>query len=138
MNDIYLYLVLSGVLTLLLWTPYIVARLFVWGPLTFLSNYPKNFPIEKPAQPLWAERSQRAHLNMVETMPAFIAVVIGSSYLMNSSSETIAAIAFWCTIFFWARVVHAVIYIAGIPYLRTPVYLVSWFSILAIAAKAIL
>ena len=137
MNEIYLYLVLSGVLTLLLWTPYIVARLFVWGPLTFLNNYPENFPVETPQQPLWAARAQRAHLNMVETMPAFIAVVIGSSYLLSSSAQAITAIAYWCSVFFWARVAHAVVYISGIPYLRTPVYLVSWFSILAIAAKAI-
>lgn len=36
-------------------------------------------------------------------------------------------------VFFYARLTHAFVYIAGIPYLRTPVYLVSWFSILAIA-----
>ena len=138
MNDIYLYLALSGVLTLLLRTPYIVARLFVWGPLTFLSNYPEGFPMESPKQPMWAERAQRAHLNMVETMPAFIAVVIGSSHMIGDSSTNIAAIASWCAVFFWARVAHAVVYVLGVPYLRTPVYLVSWFSILAIAATALL
>lgn len=135
MNEIYLYLALSGVLTLLLWTPYIVARLFVWGPITFLNNYPEGFPIKQPQQPLWAERAQRAHLNMVETMPAFIAVVLGSSNLVTTGVETIAS---WCAIFFWARVAHAVVYILGIPYLRTPVYLVSWFAILAIASSALL
>lgn len=72
MNDIYYYLLLSGVLTLLLWTPYILARVFVWGLPTFLNNYPNNFPIDKPQQPLWAERAQRAHLNMVETMPRLL------------------------------------------------------------------
>ena len=138
MNEVYFYLTLSGVLTLLLWTPYIVARLFVWGPLTFLNNYPNNFPIEKPKQPLWAERAQRAHLNMIETMPAFIAVVIGSSFLVNNSESSIATIAAWCAVFFWARIGHAIVYILGIPYLRTPVYLISWFSILVIAATAIL
>ncbi|MGH1541279.1 MAG: MAPEG family protein [Arenicella sp.] len=138
MNDVYYYLILSGVLTVLLWTPYIVARLFVWGPLTFLNNYPDNFPLEKPQQPLWAERAQRAHLNMVETMPAFIAVAIGSGFLVNDSNASIASIASWCAVFFWARVAHAVVYIAGIPYLRTPVYLISWLSILVIAATAIL
>lgn len=137
MNNIYLYLVLSGVLTLLLWTPYIVARLFVWGPFTFLNNYPKDFPKESLEQPLWAERAQRAHLNMVETMPAFTAVVIGSAYLVSSASQEVAAIASWCAVFFWARVAHAVIYILGVPFLRTPVYLISWFSILAIAAIAV-
>lgn len=138
MNDIYLYLVLSGALTLLLWTPYIVARLLVWGPLTFLNNYPENFPREKPQQPLWAERAQRAHLNMVETMPAFIAVVIGASHLVADSSSAIAAIGTWSAIFFWSRIAHAGVYILGIPYVRTPVYLLSWLAILAIAVKAVL
>lgn len=137
MSDIYLYLVLSGVLTLFLWMPYVVARLFVWGPLTFVKNYPENFPKELPVQPLWAERAQRAHLNMVETMPAFIAVVVGTTILINDGSQGVESIAFLCAVFFWSRVLYSVVYILGIPYLRTPVYLVSWFSILAIAASVL-
>jgi len=137
MNDIYLALVLTGVLTLLQWLPYIVARLFVWGPMAFIKNYPENFPIDQPQQPLWAERAQRAHLNMVETMPAFIAVALGSAFLANGSTEALNFIASWCTIFVWARVAYALVYILGVPYLRTPVYLASWFSILAIASSVL-
>jgi uncharacterized MAPEG superfamily protein len=40
-------------------------------------------------------------------------------------------------VFFVARVLHAVVYTAGIPYLRTPVYLVSWASILMIGFQAL-
>jgi len=134
MQNIYFYLALSGVLTLLLWTPYIVARLFNWGIGTFLNNYPKNFPQEEPPQPLWAARAQRAHLNMVETMPAFVAVVIGALQLGEGNTAVVATIASWSAIFFWSRVVHAAVYIIGVPYLRTPVYLVSWFAILMIAS----
>lgn len=136
MSDIYLYLGLSGVLTVLLWLPYIAARLFVWGLADFINNYPQNFPIEKPQQPLWAERAQRAHLNTVETMPAFIAVVLGASFHLAGSPADLSVVASWAAVFFWARVVYALVYISGLPYLRTPVYLVSWFSILAIAARA--
>jgi len=138
MSDIYCYLVLSGVLTLLLWTPYILARAITWGIPTFLHNYPENYPKEAPEQPLWAERAQRAHLNMVETMPAFIAVVLGASALAADNSAVLASIASWCAVFFWARVAHAAVYITGLPFLRTPVYLVSWFAILAIAAAVML
>jgi uncharacterized MAPEG superfamily protein len=134
MNDIYFYLTLSGVLTLILWTPYIIARLFSWGLSTFLNNYPENFPNKQPEQTLWAARAQRAHLNMVETMPAFIAVVIGASQLNISNSAAIITITSWVSIFFWSRLAHAVVYIIGIPYLRTPVYLVSWAAILMIAS----
>lgn len=69
METAYIYLALSGMLTLLLWTPYILARVFVWGLPTFLNNYPEGFPAQAPEPPLWAQRAQRAHLNMVETLP---------------------------------------------------------------------
>ena len=135
MDTAYLYLALSGVLTILMWTPYIVARLFVWGPLTFLTNYPENFPREEPTPPLWAERAKRAHLNMVETMPAFIAVIVSADYLIGDSAGLyIGALA---KAFFFARVAHAIVYTLGIPALRTPIYLVSWACILLIA-KAVL
>lgn len=130
MKEAYTFLILSGALTALLWTPYITARLFVWGLGSFLNNYPVNFPREAPEQPLWAERAQRAHLNMVETMPAFIAVVVGAGFVAEGAAASVAS---WAAVFFYARVIHAVIYILGVPYLRTPVYLVSWFAILAIA-----
>lgn len=135
MQDVFIYLALSGVLTVLLWTPYIVARLFVWGPLAFLNNYPEGFPATQPEPPLWAQRAQRAHLNMVETMPAFIAVVVAAAALETGSAATIAG---WAAVFFYARVLHAVVYIAGVPYLRTPVYLVSWAAILMIGAEILL
>ncbi len=134
MQDVFIYLALSGVLTVLLWTPYIVARLFVWGLPTFLNNYPEGFPANQPEPPLWAQRAQRAHLNMVETMPAFIAVVVAAAALETGS----AAVAQWAAVFFYARVLHAVVYIAGVPYLRTPVYLVSWAAILMIGAEILL
>jgi uncharacterized MAPEG superfamily protein len=138
METIYMYLGLSGVLTLLLWTPYIVARMFVWGIPTFLNNYPEEFPAKAPKQPLWAERAQRAHLNMVETMPAFIAVSLAAAGLLAGNAGAIEAVAGFAQLFFFARVVHAVVYILGLPFLRTPVYLVSWFAILAIAAQFVL
>lgn len=136
METAYIYLTLSGVLTVLLWTPYILARIFVWGLLTFLGNYPKNFPAEQPTPPLWAQRAQRAHLNMVETLPAFIAVIVGADYLIGDAAGLM--IALWAKIFFFARVAHAIVYILAIPALRTPIYLVSWAAILMIAKTALL
>lgn len=130
MENAYFYLTLSGILTLLLWTPYILARLFVWGLPTFLNNYPEGFPATAPEPPLWAQRAQRAHLNMVETLPAFIAVIVAATWLVGDAQG--AVIGGLAQLFFFARVAHAVVYILGIPYLRTPVYLVSWGAVLAI------
>ncbi len=135
METAYYYLGLSGILTVLLWTPYILARAINWGIPTFLNNYPEGFPKNQPEPPLWAVRSQRAHLNMVETLPAFAAVVLAAGTIAPDGAYS--SIAQWAQIFFVARLVHAVVYTLGVPYLRTPVYLVSWLAIMMIGMEVI-
>lgn len=135
MNLALYYLASSGMLCILLWIPYILNRVFVWGIPAFANNYPsKKFPAEAPITPVWAQRAQRAHLNMVETLPAFAAVVL-AAYLTDADNAIVASGA---AIFFWARVFHASIYILGIPYLRTPIYLISWAAVLMIGAQVVL
>jgi len=135
MNAPLFYLAASGMLCVLLWTPYILNRVFVWGIPAFASNYPsRKFPAEAPAIPVWAERAQRAHLNMVETLPAFAAVVLAASL----TTANTGAFASWAAVFFWARILHASVYILGVPYLRTPIYLISWASVLMIGAQVVL
>lgn len=137
METAFVYVVLSSLLCILLWMPYIGARAFVaWGLPAFLHNYPPEFPVKTPEQPLWAARAQRAHLNLVETLPAFVGVVWAASVLAEPVVVA-GAVATWASVFFWSRVAHALVYTAGIPYLRTPIYLVSWVAILAIAAIAL-
>ncbi len=135
METAYLYLGLSGMLCALLWTPYILSRAMTWGIPTFLNNYPKGFPQVQPEAPLWAQRSQRAHLNLVETLPAFAAVLLAAGHLAPTAA--MASIAMWAQIFFLARLGHALVYTLGIPYLRTPVYLVSWAAILIIGSTIV-
>ena len=132
MQTAYYYLALSGILTILLWTPYILSRMFTWGLPAFLNSYPKEIPI----QPEWAKRAQRVHLNMVETMPAFIAVVIAAGYI--SPTDSVNDVAFWSQVFFYARIIHAVLFSFAVPYLRTPSYLVSWFAIIMIGSQSIM
>lgn len=135
MNTALGYLAASGMLCVLLWTPYIVNRLFVWGVPAFITNYPdKSFPAETPEIPVWASRAQRAHLNLVETLPAFAAVVLAA----HLSAVDPAFLTTWAAIFFWARIFHASVYILGVPFLRTPIYLVSWLSILVIGLQVVL
>ena len=129
------FVALSGVLGILLWTPYVVARMVVWGLPTFLNNYPAGFPAKQPEQPLWAARAQRAHLNLLETLPAFLAVVLAASVLAPAAGPVVGM---WAAVFFWARVVHAVVYTLGVPYVRTPVYLASWAAVLVIGAQALI
>ena len=136
MDIAYFYLAASGLLTVLLWTPYILARMFVWGVPTFLNNYPANFPAEEPVPPLWAQRAKRAHLNMVETMPAFIAVVLAAAAIVPDQAYT--TVGQWAAVFFFARLAHAVVYILGVPYLRTPAYLISWAAVLMIGVQSVI
>lgn len=135
MEQAYHYLALAGVLTVLMWTPYILARLAVWGLRDFITNYPAGFPAVEPEPPLWAQRAKRAHLNMVETMPAFIAVIVAAAFLPDRVSGEF--VGYWAMVFFYARVVHYIVYTLGIPLLRTPTYLVSWAAILAISVQLI-
>ena len=72
---------------------------------------------------------------MVETLPAFAAVVLAASAI--APSDAYSSIAQWAQVFFVARLAHAIVYTLGVPYLRTPVYLVSWLAILMIGMKAI-
>ena len=135
METAYTFLALSGLLTVLLWLPYITARMFIWGLPTFLHNYPEDFPLREPATPMWVERSKRAHLNMVETMPAFIAVTVAAGLLGDGSNA--AAVGMWAQVFFFARIAHALVYTLAVPALRTPTYLVSWAAIIMIGVQAI-
>ena len=81
----------------------------------------RDQPFELPA---WGVRANRAHLNMVENLPVFAALVL-VAHVAGASNE---ATAFGATLFFWGRVAHAVIYIAGIPYLRTVAFAVTLFG----------
>lgn len=137
MEELIKYLAYSGILTLLLWVPYITARVFIWGLGTFLNNYPDKFPKKEPEEPLWVSRSKRAHLNMVETMPAYLAVMLAAVLAASSNSDILATSIQWSQIFLIARIVHAFVYTIGIPFLRTPSYLISWFAILAIGFSLI-
>ena len=133
MEQAYHYLALAGVFTVLMWVPYILARLAAWGLKDFVTNYPQGFPATEPEPPLWAQRAKRAHLNMVETLPAFVAVVIAAAFLQDRVDGEF--VGHWAMIFYYARVVHYIVYSLGIPFLRTPSYLVSWAAILAIGVQ---
>jgi uncharacterized MAPEG superfamily protein len=69
----------------------------------------------------WAGRAQRAHWNMLESLVLFAILVIAAQL----AGKTNAVTALGAKVFFWGRVAHAVIYLAGIPWLRTAAWAVS-------------
>jgi uncharacterized MAPEG superfamily protein len=69
----------------------------------------------------WAGRARRAHLNMIENLVLFASLVL----IVAVANKANATTATGAMIFFWARVAYAIIYLIGIPWLRTVAWAVS-------------
>jgi uncharacterized MAPEG superfamily protein len=76
----------------------------------------------------WAGRAQRAHRNLLENLPLFIALVL----IAQLANRTNAMTALGAELFFWGRLVQAIIYIAGIAWLRTLAWVVSVIGMIMI------
>lgn len=68
-----------------------------------------------------AGRAQRAHRNMLESIVLFAALVL----LAHIAGRANATALLGAQLFFWARLAYAVVYVVGIPYLRTGVWAIS-------------
>lgn len=77
----------------------------------------------------FAGRAQRAHLNMIENMVLFTALVLIAAVSGKSNATT----AMGALVFFWARLIYAVIYLLGIPWLRTLAWAASVVGMVMIA-----
>ena len=118
------YLALTALLTAALWIPYVVCQVATNG---FLK--PQNYtdPTPRPL-PLWGKRADRTYLNAVEVFAPFAALVIVAHLAGKANAMT----AFWAAAFFWMRVAHAVVYLLGIPYIRTLVFTLGFVSVAGI------
>ena len=81
----------------------------------------------------FAGRARRAHLNMVENMVLFTALVLVAAVAGKANAMT----AMGALVFFWARLIYAVIYLLGIPWLRTLAWVVSVVGMVMIAWQLI-
>jgi uncharacterized MAPEG superfamily protein len=118
------WLMLTIILTGLMWIPYILDRSAVRG-LTVAMGNPS--PSDKPQSP-WAQRMIAAHDNAVENLVLFAPLVLVAHELEISNGTTVAA----CAVYFWARLAHVIVYGLGIPVLRTLVWTVSWLALAAL------
>mgnify|MGYP001600901728 CR=1 FL=1 len=84
-----------------------------------------------PAIEGWAGRAVRAHRNMLENIVLFAALVL----VAQVAGKTNATTALGAQVFFWARLVYAGVYIAGVPWLRTGVWGVSMVGLLMILVQ---
>jgi uncharacterized MAPEG superfamily protein len=81
----------------------------------------------------WAGRAERAHRNMLESLVLFAILVLAARALNISNGMTVLG----AQLFFWGRVAHAALYIAGIPWLRTAAWLLSVVGLVLIFLQLI-
>ena len=99
------YLLLTAILTGVLWIPVVIGYVKTRGPLT-----DESYKVA-PTSPLppWVSRANRAHVNAVENFAPFAAVVLVANAAGISTSVTVACAA----VYFYARLAHAIVHISG-------------------------
>jgi uncharacterized MAPEG superfamily protein len=70
----------------------------------------------------WAGRAYRAHHNMLENLVLFAALVLVAQLLNKGGTPQVLLGA---QLFLYGRIAYALIYVAGIPWLRTLAWAVS-------------
>ena len=118
------YLALTALLTALLWVPFIIMRVRAEGALT-ATDY-KELP--QPELPANVRCANRAHLNAVENLPVFVALVLVAH--VSGEADSVTALA--ATVYFWIRLAHALLFYAGTPYARTAAFTIGWIAQLVI------
>jgi uncharacterized MAPEG superfamily protein len=75
-----------------------------------------------------AARAKRANHNFLETFGFFAAAVLAVVVTRQSTGHT----ALGSEIYFWARLAYLPVYLIGIPYLRTGVWVISLWGMLQV------
>jgi len=115
-------------LSAVMWIPYILNTIMVRG-LVNAMGYPDD---PQPLAP-WATRMKAAHYNAVENLAVFATLVL----VLNAAGISNETTVFACEIYFWARLVHYIVYAAGIPWVRTLSFAISWVCSVALLVQAI-
>jgi uncharacterized MAPEG superfamily protein len=115
-----------AVLTAVMWMPYVLNMIAVRGLLDAV-GYPEA---PKPIAP-WATRMKAAHDNAIANLAIFAPLVLIAHAADISNEATVMA----CAIYFWARVVHAVVYSFAIPWVRTIAFVVGFGCQLTLAVQ---
>jgi len=124
------WLTLTVLMTALFWVPYILDRLAVRGVWPALSD-PK--PEGGGPHSLWAQRAIKAHQNGVENLAIMVPGVLIAHLLNISSPATKMAVV----VFFFARLVHFLVYLAGVPLVRTLAFAVGWAAQIVMLANVL-
>ena len=119
-------LVLASLLSVALAFPPLIALVLHRG-----LSYAGGNRDEGLSLPPWGARAERAQWNLLANLPAFAALVLVATAAGISNETT----AWGAQLFFWARLAHAIIYIAGIPYVRAIAFIASLSGMFDIARE---
>jgi uncharacterized MAPEG superfamily protein len=81
----------------------------------------------------WGGRATRAHYNMLENLVLFASLVVVAVVAGKTNDMTLLG----AQLFIWARLAYAVIYVAGIIWLRTAAWAVSMAGLIVIFAQLV-
>jgi len=81
----------------------------------------------------WVGRAQRAHRNLLESFAPFAALVLVAHAAGISNATTVMG----AQLFFYARVAYAIVYVAGIPWLRTLIWTAGLVGMLMILFQVV-
>ena len=121
------YLLLTVILTGVLWIPVVIGYVSSRGPIK-----PSDYKVA-PTSPLpdWVNRANRAQMNAVENLATFAPVVLIAHAVGVSTSITAISAA----VYFYARAAHAVVHISGFSLFkaRTVLFTVAWIAFVTFA-----
>jgi uncharacterized MAPEG superfamily protein len=86
---------------------------------------------ERQERGVVARRARRAARNMLETFPIFVALALALAVTNKSGGIAAAGAVIWIA----ARAVYLPVYLMGIPYLRTLVWVSSFVGLILMLVK---
>lgn len=120
------WLAATVLMTALFWIPYVLDRIAVRGLWAALAGAGP----EGGAQSPWAGRAINAHRNAVENLVVFAPLVL----IANAQGLASPLLAGAAAAYFFARLVHFLVYSAGLPVVRTLAFAVGWVAQMIFAA----
>src|SRR5689334_14039763 len=112
-------LIFSALLTFVMLLTASFVRNRMWSPAGMKIGLGNRDDVAEPTA--LSARADRAARNMLESMPLFVGVVVAARYAGAPADQ----LTLGSTLFFWARLAYFGVYLAGIAYLRTAVWIVA-------------
>ena len=114
----------AAILVILLRIAWMVDKVRVRG-LAKVTGYPSE---SEPLSP-WGHRAWIAHEDAIQNLVVFGALVL----VLHLAGETNAVIRGAAVLYFWARVLHALVYLLAIPRVKTVAFLAAFAAQLLLA-----